>query len=167
MNNKAITTLAVIMCALLLVAIAISEKEIRELKIELQEANATISELQQQNDNLVEELEAQIRRAEEAESELEAYNEQVYYAPSYGSIWYENDDEESELSAKEWIAWRESGGDYNARNGQYIGRYQLSEDKLGGDWSEEHQEEVADAYVADRYGSWEAAKDFWERNGWY
>lgn len=72
---------------------------------------------------------------------------------NYGSVYYESDDEESNLSAKEWIAWRESGGDYNARNGQYIGRYQLSSDKLDGDYSPEHQEEVADEYVANRYGS--------------
>jgi hypothetical protein len=26
---------------------------------------------------------------------------------------------------------------------------------------------VADEYVANRYGSWEAAKEFWEAHGWY
>ena len=31
----------------------------------------------------------------------------------------------SKQAAKEWIAARESGGNYGARNGQYIGRYQL------------------------------------------
>ncbi|EGP5052624.1 peptidase M23, partial [Enterococcus faecium] len=25
----------------------------------------------------------------------------------------------------------------------------------------------AEQYVASRYGSWEAAKAFWEANGWY
>ena len=105
--------------------------------------------------------------AQELEDELAA--EAYYYAPTYygGSVWYESDDADAEAAAKEWIAWRESGGDYDARNGQYIGRYQLSADKLDGDWSEENQEATADAYVADRYGSWEAAKEFWERNGWY
>ena len=103
--------------------------------------------------------------AQEEDAEEEAY----YYAPTYygGSVWYESDDADAEAAAKEWIAWRESGGDYDARNGQYIGRYQLSADKLDGDWSEEHQEEVADAYVADRYGSWQAAQEFWESHGWY
>ena len=108
--------------------------------------------------------------AEEWQAEQEAVAEETYYyAPTYygGSVWYESDDEEAEAAAKEWIAWRESGGDYNATNGQYIGRYQLSADKLDGDYSEEHQEEVADAYVADRYGSWQAAQDFWESHGWY
>lgn len=100
----------------------------------------------------------------EPEPEEEAYVETyVYYAPT----WYESDDEAANMDAKEWIAWRESGGDYDARNGQYVGRYQLSADKLDGDYSPEHQEEVADAYVMERYGSWEAARDFHERNGWY
>lgn len=112
----------------------------------------------------VEAAETAQAEADEWQAEQEsAYYEPVYYAPT----WYESDDEEANLDAKEWIAWRESGGDYDARNGQYIGRYQLSADKLDGDWSPEHQEEVAEAYVADRYGSWEAAKEFWERNGWY
>lgn len=103
--------------------------------------------------------------AEEWEDEqVEEYYEPIYYGNSY---WYESDDEEAEAAAKEWIAWRESGGDYNSRNGQYIGKFQLSADKLDGDYSPEHQEEVADAYVMERYGSWEAARDFWERNGWY
>ena len=101
--------------------------------------------------------------AQEEDAEEEAY----YYAPTYGPVWYESDDADAEAAAKEWIAWRESGGDYDARNGQYIGRYQLSADKLDGDWSEENQEATADAYVADRYGSWQAAQEFWERNGWY
>ena len=96
-----------------------------------------------------------------------AYYEPVYYAPIYNSYWYESDDEEAEADAKEWIAWRESGGDYDARNGQYIGKFQLSEDKLDGDYSPEHQEEVAEAYVADRYGSWEAAREFWIEHNWY
>ncbi|HFC9339344.1 TPA: peptidase M23, partial [Enterococcus hirae] len=26
---------------------------------------------------------------------------------------------------------------------------------------------VAEQYVSSRYGSWEAAKSFWEANGWY
>ena len=98
----------------------------------------------------------------------EEYYEPTYYEPTYANdYWYESDDDEAEADAKEWIAWRESGGSYEARNGQYIGRYQLSADKLDGDWSEEHQEEVADEYVAERYGSWQAAREFWKDNGWY
>ena len=73
----------------------------------------------------------------------------------------------SEAEAKEWIAQKESGGSYTATNGRYIGRYQLTDSYLNGDYSAENQERVADAYVAGRYGSWTAAKTFWLNNGWY
>ena len=73
----------------------------------------------------------------------------------------------SESEAKEWIAQKESGGSYTATNGRYIGRYQLTDSYLNGDYSAENQERVADAYVAGRYGSWTAAKNFWLNNGWY
>ncbi|VRP63780.1 LysM domain protein [Streptococcus pneumoniae] len=72
-----------------------------------------------------------------------------------------------EAEAKEWIAQKESGGSYTATNGRYIGRYQLTDSYLNGDYSAENQERVADAYVAGRYGSWTAAKNFWLNNGWY
>lgn len=72
-------------------------------------------------------------------------------------------------SAKEIIAQRESGGDYNAISptGEYIGRYQLTYTMLNGDYSAENQERVAEQYVAERYGSWDAALAFWDANGWY
>ena len=73
----------------------------------------------------------------------------------------------SEAEAKAWIAQKESGGSYTATNGRYIGRYQLTDSYLNGDYSAENQERVADAYVAGRYGSWTAAKNFWLNNGWY
>ena len=73
----------------------------------------------------------------------------------------------NEQAAKEWIAARESGGNYGARNGQYIGRYQLSSSYLGGDYSPANQERVADQYVASRYGSWTGAQQFWQSHGWY
>lgn len=72
-----------------------------------------------------------------------------------------------EAAAKEWIAQKESGGSYTAQNGIYYGRYQLTNTYLNGDYSPENQERVADAYVASRYGSWVAAKQFWLANGWY
>ena len=74
---------------------------------------------------------------------------------------------DSEAGAKAWIASRESGGSYSAQNGQYIGKYQLSAAYLNGDYSAANQERVADNYVAGRYGSWAAAKQFWLANGWY
>lgn len=73
----------------------------------------------------------------------------------------------NDAAAKAWIAARESGGSYSARNGQYIGKYQLSSSYLNGDYSEANQERVADQYVASRYGSWSAAQSFWQSHGWY
>ncbi|MBB1080309.1 LysM peptidoglycan-binding domain-containing protein [Limosilactobacillus sp. STM2_1] len=73
----------------------------------------------------------------------------------------------SEAAAKAWIAGRESGGNYGATNGQYVGKYQLSASYLNGDYSPANQERVADQYVASRYGSWTAAQQFWQANGWY
>lgn len=73
----------------------------------------------------------------------------------------------SEAAAKEWIAQKESSGSYTAQNGIYYGRYQLTSSYLNGDYSAANQEAVADSYVAGRYGSWVAAKAFWEANGWY
>ena len=70
-------------------------------------------------------------------------------------------------SAKEWIAQKESGGSYTARNGQYVGRYQLTDSYLHGDYSPANQESVADSYVQSRYGSWSAAQAFWQSHGWY
>ena len=72
-----------------------------------------------------------------------------------------------DAEAKEWIAQKESSGSYTAQNGQYYGRYQLTITYLNGDLSSENQEKTADAYVAGRYGSWSAAKNFWLANGWY
>lgn len=73
----------------------------------------------------------------------------------------------SEADAKAWIAAHESGNNYGARNGQYIGKYQLSAAYLNGDYSPVNQERVADQYVAGRYGSWTNAKQHWLSNGWY
>ena len=64
---------------------------------------------------------------------------------------------------------RESGGQYEIWNPTqtYYGRYQLTASYLKGDYSRENQERVADEYVLNRYGSWEAALVFWQANGWY
>lgn len=69
--------------------------------------------------------------------------------------------------AKEAIAQKESGGSYAATNSKYIGRYQLDASYLNGDYSIANQERVADQYVAQRYGSWEAALAFHNSHGWY
>ena len=73
----------------------------------------------------------------------------------------------SDAAAKAWIVARESGGNYNARNGQYVGAYQLSASYLGGDYSPAHQDEVANQYVISRYGSWVNAQKHWQECGWY
>ena len=73
----------------------------------------------------------------------------------------------SDSAAKAWIAGKESGGSYSARNGQYFGKYQLSASYLNGDYSAANQERVANSYVASRYGSWSNAKSHWLANGWY
>ncbi|WP_297281958.1 SH3 domain-containing protein [uncultured Anaerococcus sp.] len=71
--------------------------------------------------------------------------------------------------AKEWIAQRESGGSYTAYNaaGGYYGRYQLNPSLVSYGASPAEQEAAADNYVAQRYGSWEQAQQFWASNGWY
>lgn len=75
----------------------------------------------------------------------------------------------SSNSAKEIIAQRESGGSYTAYNaaGGYYGRYQLNPTLVAYGASPAAQEAAADKYVAERYGSWEAALAFWNANGWY
>ncbi|WP_243419847.1 hypothetical protein [Lactobacillus helveticus] len=75
----------------------------------------------------------------------------------------------SEEAAKAWIVARESGGNYNAVNassGAY-GKYQLLPGYLHGDYSAANQDRTANNYVHGRYGSWTAAKAFWEAHGWY
>lgn len=73
----------------------------------------------------------------------------------------------SEEAAKSWIAQHESGGNYNAINGQYIGKYQLSSSYLHGDYSPANQEKCANEYVSNRYGNWVNAQQHWMAYGWY
>lgn len=103
---------------------------------------------------------AQSAPAAQASASTQTTNTSVsnYQAPSLGG---------SEQAAKDWIASRESGGNYNATNGQYIGKYQLSASYLNGDYSPANQERVANQYVQGRYGSWTAAQSFWQSHGWY
>ena len=90
------------------------------------------------------------------------------YAASYnGNSSYTSSVAGNDAAAKAWIAARESGGSYTARNGQYIGKYQLSASYLNGGYSAANQERVADQYVASRYGSWSGAQAFWQSHGWY
>lgn len=70
-------------------------------------------------------------------------------------------------SAGEAIAQAESGGDYNARNGRYIGKYQLDAAYLNGDYSPANQERVFQQYCQQRYGSVNGALQFRQSHGWY
>ena len=104
------------------------------------------------------------------QSTVSAAAQQSYSAPVQAqatSSNYSSNVSGNDAAAKAWIAARESGGSYSARNGQYIGNYQLSASYLNGDYSEANQERVADQYVANRYGSWSAAQSFWQSHGWY
>lgn len=105
----------------------------------------------------VEQPQTQTQAQETQPQQTEAPQVQAPVAPA-------ND---AEASAKAWIANVESGGSYTAQNGRYYGKYQLTDSYLGGDYSPENQERVADNYVSNRYGSWQAAKSFWLANGWY
>lgn len=118
-----------------------------------------------------------------AQQAPQAQSQQTYEEPSYDyyeeTTYYEEPADtyyEEEVSyqgdsnwAKEWIAQRESGGSYTAYNpaGGYYGRYQLNPSLVGYGASPAEQEAAADAYVAQRYGSWENAQAFWANNGWY
>ena len=164
-------------------------KELSKQKEEVQKENGKILEqkneaekrgndLNQEKESLKKQLEEQKQKTIETEGQLQQAlaNKQAsevatqeYVQPSQPStshvvaVNYTGDSS----SAKEWIAQKESGGSYSATNYRYIGRYQLDSSYLGGDNSPENQERVADAYVAGRYGSWEAAQQFWMANGWY
>ncbi|MFD1231653.1 aggregation promoting factor surface protein [Levilactobacillus namurensis] len=72
-----------------------------------------------------------------------------------------------QAAAKAWIAKRESGGNYRARNGIYYGKYQLTISMLHGDYSKANQEKTADRYTHHRYGTWTKAKRHWLSHGWY
>ena len=107
-----------------------------------------------------------IEMAEAAEIEADEYEEPVYeyYEPTYYNY---HDNDYDDMSAKDYIAQRESGQDYEAVNGQYYGKYQLQIDMLGGDLSPENQEATAERYMEERYGSWENAQEFWDEHGWW
>ena len=155
-----------------------AQKENGKILEQKNEAEKKSNDLHQEKESLKKQLEEQKQKTIETESQLQQAlaNKQAsevatqeYAQPSQPSTSYVvavNYTGDSS-SAKEWIAQKESGGSYSATNQRYIGRYQLDSSYLGGDHSPENQERVADAYVAGRYGSWEAAKQFWLANGWY
>ena len=120
------------------------------------------------SDGEIQEYNAQnAANANVANNNTQATQQQAAQAQSQASQSYTSNASGSEAAAKAWIAARESGGNYGATNGQYIGKYQLSASYLNGDYSAANQERVADQYVASRYGSWQNAQAHWQANGWY
>lgn len=125
-------------------------REINE-KLQAQNAKAQNTQARQANNTLNNQ-----QASQPAQNQAPAQNNNQSYQGS--SNW-----------AKEWIAQRESGGSYTAYNprGGYYGRYQLNPSLIRYGASPAEQEAAADNYVAQRYGSWENAQAFWQRNGWY
>lgn len=159
-NNTAFYILACIIAAILLVALAYDEHELARCKANENALQEKIAQLENDKSELATALDTANARIDELESEQEAeYDTQAYI--------YYGDSAYSDLNAKDYIAQRESGGDYDARNGRYYGKYQLDESMLNGDYSPDNQEETAERYVMERYGSWENARDFWDAHGWY
>lgn len=108
---------------------------------------------------------AEVEQPQQQQAQAQAQPQQQTQAPQVQAPVAPASD--AEASAKAWIANVESGGSYTAQNGRYYGKYQLTDSYLGGDYSPENQERVADNYVSNRYVSWQAAKSFWLANGWY
>lgn len=162
-NNKAILALAIFLCVLLLIAVAFDSHEMQSMKSEMRTMQETITAMQTENANLTEEYNALKRKNAELEEQLAESQQPIQQ--SYAYSYY--DSEYDDMSAKDYIAQRESGMDYEAQNGQYYGKYQLQIDMLNGDLSPENQEETAESYVMERYGSWENAREFWDNHGWY
>ena len=97
------------------------------------------------------------------EPSYDYYEETTYYEEPADTYYEEEASYQGDSNwAKEWIAQRESGGSYTAYNpaGGYYGRYQLNPSLVGYGASPAEQEAAADAYVAQRYGSWENAQAF-------
>ncbi|MFR0514391.1 LysM peptidoglycan-binding domain-containing protein [Limosilactobacillus mucosae] len=107
---------------------------------------------------------AQAAQQQSARVQATTYNN---YSTNTTTTTYTSTVSGDEAAAKAWIANKESGGSYTAQNGQYYGKYQLSTSYLNGDYSAANQEQVADNYVMNRYGSWTNAQQFWQTHGWY
>lgn len=96
-----------------------------------------------------------------------AVTENTVTAQAKSKVVYVSKLSKKQQKAKDWIAMRESGGNYRARNGIYYGRYQLTISMLHGDYSKANQEKTADRYTHNRYGTWTKAKRHWISHHWY
>lgn len=160
MNKKtALFIVLSIIIVVLFIIVAVDESELRNLKADNANLTEKIETLENEKTKLDEQMQVLTDRIEQLESENSA-PEYVYHNSYYDSDY-------DGLTDQEYIAQRESGQDYNARNGRYIGKYQLDESMLNGDYSPENQEYMAEQYMLDRYGSWENAREFWDSHGWW
>ncbi|MBM0046600.1 SH3 domain-containing protein [Anaerococcus sp. mt242] len=127
----------------------------RQVRIENQKAQQAKAQSTNNNNQAQAQAQSQTQTQTTTQTYQQAPQQQSYQG---SSSW-----------AKEWIAQRESGGSYSAYNpnGGYYGRYQLNPSLVPYGASPAQQEAAADNYVAQRYGSWEAAQQFWASNGWY
>lgn len=93
----------------------------------------------------------------------------VVHGGNHSSGGDDTDLPKSEAAAKARIAQMESGGDWNAHNGKFVGKYQCDISYFKGkDWhNHKLQSEVADRYVEGRYGSWKNALKFRLAHDWY
>lgn len=144
---------------------------LNDSKNELSDEKASLEATKAEQDAAVEAANAaKIEALEKRDAARAAYNtERAKYAASSSttrraptsSVAFD------EESARAFIVMKESGGNYNARNGRYIGAYQLTNTYLNGDYSPENQDRVAEQYVKNRYGSWMNAAAFWQTHHWY
>lgn len=143
-------------------------EELRDTREEIKETKALLEEDKVAQDSAVEEASAKKQEALDArDAARKAYQATLPQnipttrrAPTSTSFWDED-------SARAFIVMKESGGNYNARNGRYVGAYQLTNTYLNGDYSPENQDRVAEQYVRGRYGSWMNAANFWVTHHWY
>ncbi len=120
--------------------------------------------LEEKKQKAIAEAEAKRKAAEAAaarEAQAQSYSSSSSSTSSSGQYSSDTGD------ARSFIIQKESGGNYTAENGRYYGAYQLDRSYLNGDYSAENQDRTAENYVANRYGSWEAAREFWQQHGWY
>ena len=88
--------------------------------------------------------------------------------------WFKDHLNRRQLKARSWISWHESNDHWNVLSygGVCVGYFQLNPHYLGYrngrvNLNRKHQVRVADRYVLGRYGSWVAAKYFWQAHHWY
>jgi len=149
---------------------AAEQRAAEQRQAEQEAAEQRAAEQRQAEQEAAEQRAAEQRAAEQRQAEQEAAEQrEAQQAQNENQTKGVTTSSNSGSSAKAEIARRESGGSggYSARNGQYIGKYQLDSEYLNGDHSPANQERVAEQYVQNRYGSWDAALQHHNANNWY